>query len=98
PRYKDKLAFAPGETDFQPIVTSMLRTYGQAKTIKWLQGIKANGAAHSLPDNETIAADVNRGLVPFGLINQYYWWRMRWEMGAHSIHSQLAYFAPHDPG
>ncbi len=98
PRYEGKLAFAPGETDFQPIVTSMLRTYGQAKTLRWLQGIKANGAAHSLPDNETIASDVNRGLVPFGLINQYYWWRMRWEIGADNIHSQLAYFAPHDPG
>ena len=30
PTYKGKLAFAAGETDFQPIVTSVLRAYGKA--------------------------------------------------------------------
>ena len=33
PRYRGKLAFAAGETDFQPIVTSVLRTYGKAATL-----------------------------------------------------------------
>ena len=31
PRYRGELAFAAGETDFQPIVTSVLRTYGQRR-------------------------------------------------------------------
>ena len=31
PRYRGKLAFAAGETDFQPIVTSVARTYGQRR-------------------------------------------------------------------
>jgi iron(III) transport system substrate-binding protein len=98
PRYQGKLAIAPGETDFQPIVTSVDRAYGKATTLKWLEGIKANAGSHSYPDNETIADEVNRGVVAFGVVNQYYWYRMRAEIGASNIHSQITYFAPHDPG
>ncbi len=97
-KYSGKLAFAAGETDFQPIVTSYARTYGQAATLKWLEGIKANAGSHIYPDNETIADEVNRGAVAFGVINQYYWYRMRAEIGASNIHSKIAYFAPRDPG
>jgi iron(III) transport system substrate-binding protein len=97
-KYKGKLAFAAGETDFQPIVTSVLRTYGRTATLRWLDGIKANAAGHVVPDNETIADEVNRGTVAFGVVNQYYWYRMRAEIGAAAMHSQITYFAPHDPG
>jgi iron(III) transport system substrate-binding protein len=31
-------------------------------------------------------------------VNQYYWYRMRAELGASSIHSKITYFAPSDPG
>jgi iron(III) transport system substrate-binding protein len=98
PKYKGKLAFAAGETDFQPIVTSVTKTYGQAAAITWLEGIKSNAASHDVPDNETITDEVNRGQVAFGVINQYYWYRLKAEIGASGMHSQLAYFAPHDPG
>jgi iron(III) transport system substrate-binding protein len=98
PKYQGKFAFAAGETDFQPIVTSVVRSYGQAAALRWLQGIKSNAASHLVPDNETIANEVNRGQVAFGVINQYYWYRLRAEIGASAMHAQLAYFAPHDPG
>jgi iron(III) transport system substrate-binding protein len=99
PRYKGKLAIAPGETDFQPIVTSMIKRYGTAATTTWLEGLKANaGTDHTYPDNETIADEVNRGQVAFGLINQYYWYRLNAELGASRVHSRIAYLAPHDPG
>jgi iron(III) transport system substrate-binding protein len=98
PQYKGKLAFAAGETDFQPVVTSMDRTYGKAATLKWLEGIKANAAGHVYPDNETIADEVNRGAVAFGVVNQYYWYRMQAELGKSNVHSELASFAPRDPG
>jgi len=98
PRYRGMLALAPGEVDFQPIVTSVLRTYGKTATLKWLKGLKTNAGGHSYPDNETIADEVNRGVVAFGIVNQYYWYRMRAEIGASNIHSAIAYFAPHDPG
>ncbi len=98
PRYKGKLAFAAGETDFQPIVTAVARAYGQAQALSWLDGIKANAGAHIYPDNETIADEVNRGAVAFGVVNQYYWYRMKAELGASNVHSEITYFAPHDPG
>jgi len=98
PKYRGKLAFAAGETDFQPIVTSVLRTYGRAAALSWLEGIKSNAASHLVPDNETIANEVNRGQAAFGVINQYYWYRLRLEIGASAMHSLIAYFAPHDPG
>jgi iron(III) transport system substrate-binding protein len=98
PEYKGRLAFAAGETDFQPIVTSVARAYGDAKAAAWLEGIKANAGSHIYPDNETIADEVNRGAVAFGVVNQYYWYRMKAELGASGVHSDIAYFAPHDPG
>ena len=98
PKYKGRLAFAAGETDFQPIVTSVDRTYGQAKTLAWLRGIAANAGSHVYPDNETIADEVNRGAVAFGVVNQYYWYRMGAELGKVNVHSKITYFAPHDPG
>lgn len=98
PKYRGKLAFAAGETDFQPIVTSVERSYGQAATLAWLQGIKSNAGSRVFPDNETIAEQVNRGEVAFGVVNQYYWYRLRAEIGASNIHSAISYFAPKDPG
>jgi iron(III) transport system substrate-binding protein len=98
PKYKGKLAFAAGETDFQPIVTSYARTYGRSATLKWLEAIKENAAGHIYPDNETIADEVNRGAVAFGVVNQYYWYRLRAEVGASSVNSKIAYFASRDPG
>ncbi len=100
PRYKGKLAFAAAETDFQPIVTAVDRAYGRTATLSWLEGIKANvaGFTHTYTTDETITNDVNRGEVAFGVINQYYWYRLRAEIGRSNVHSRIAYFAPHDPG
>jgi iron(III) transport system substrate-binding protein len=98
PRYRGLLAFAAGETDFQPIVTSVARTYGDAAALTWLEGIKANAGSHIYPDNETIADEVNRGAVAFGVVNQYYWYRMGAELGASNVKAKITYFAPRDPG
>ncbi|HXW39174.1 MAG TPA: extracellular solute-binding protein [Acidimicrobiales bacterium] len=98
PRYRGELAFAAGETDFQPIVTAVVRADGKAEALSWLEGIKANAGAHIYPDNETIADEVNRGAVAFGVVNQYYWYRMQAEIGAANMHSEITYFAPSDPG
>jgi iron(III) transport system substrate-binding protein len=98
PKYRGKLAIAPTETDFQPIVTAYLRAYGRAATLTWLKAINANAGAHNYPDNETISNDVNRGEVAFGIINQYYWYRLRAVVGTGDLHSKIAYFAAGDPG
>jgi iron(III) transport system substrate-binding protein len=98
PQYKGKLALAPGETDFQPIVTAYVRAYGRAATLTWLRKIYANASGHIYGANEDIADEVNRGEVAFGIVNQYYWYRMRAEIGAGNVHSQITHFAPGDPG
>jgi iron(III) transport system substrate-binding protein len=98
PKYRGELAVAPQETDFQPIITAVERADGQAAALRWLDGIKANAGAHVYPDNETIADEVNRGAVAFGIVNQYYWYRMRAEIGAANTKAQITYFAPRDPG
>lgn len=98
PQWKGKIAIAGSETDFQPIVTSVARMYGQAAALRWLDGLKANAGDHNYPDNETIVDEVNRGQVALGIVNQYYWYRERAEIGAANMHSVIAYFAPHDVG
>jgi iron(III) transport system substrate-binding protein len=98
PEWKGKLALAGGETDFQPIVTSVARTYGNAAALTWLKALKVNAAGHIYPDNETIADEVNRGQAAIGIINEYYWYRERDAVGASNMHSAIAYFAPHDVG
>ena len=98
PQYNGKLALAPGETDFQPMVTAYQHAYGTTATLTWLKAIHANAAGHTYPANETVADKVNRGAAAFGVVNQYYWYRMRAEIGSGNMHSKIAYFAAGDPG
>lgn len=98
PRWRGKIGLAGGETDFQPIVTSIARAHGTAAALQWLNAVKANAAGHLYPDNETLTDDINRGQVAIGVINQYYWYRERAQVGASAMHSQITYFAPHDVG
>jgi iron(III) transport system substrate-binding protein len=98
PEWKGKLAIAPSETDFQPIVTSIALAHGQQAALQWLKAVAANASSHIEPDNETLTSDVNNGQVALGLINHYYWFRLAKQNGASHMHSQIAFFAPRDPG
>jgi iron(III) transport system substrate-binding protein len=96
PRFKGKLAFAPSETDFQPLIASITALDGAAAARRWLKGMQDNSAVY--PDNETVVSQVNNGQSAVGLIDQYYWYRLRDELGAGEMHSALRYYAPGDPG
>jgi iron(III) transport system substrate-binding protein len=96
PKWKGKLGFAPSETDFQPLVTSVVKQDGVAAAERWLRGLKANATIY--PDNEAVVSQVNNGESAVGLINHYYWYRLRSEIGAGAMHSALHYYAPHDAG
>ena len=98
PQWQGKISFAPGETDFQPLVTSVAQKVGDQGALTWLAGMKANLKGHDYPDNETIVAKVNSGDVEMGLINTYYWYRLRASLNGATMHSALALFAPQDPG
>jgi iron(III) transport system substrate-binding protein len=96
PRWKGKLGFAPSETDFQPLITAVVKLDGVHAAERWLTGLKANGAVY--PDNETVVTQVNNGQSALGPINHYYWYRLRAEIGASAMHSALHYYSAGDPG
>ena len=99
PRWKGKIELAPGETDFWPIVSAVALAKGHAAALAWLKAIKANaGGADAVPDDETIVSDVNRGIADLAVVNHYYYYRLQAEVGKRAMHSQIAYFAPRDPG
>ena len=96
PRWKGKVGFAPSETDFQPLVTAVVRIDGQPAAERWLKGLASNATIY--PDNETAVTQVNNGESELAPINHYYWYRLRSELGASATHSALHYFNPGDVG
>jgi iron(III) transport system substrate-binding protein len=96
PAWKGRIAIAPTDSDFPPVVGAVIATYGRSAAAQWLAGIKRNAQIYQ--DEEAAVAAVNRGDVPAGLVNQYYWYRLRLELGQNGTHSRLYYFPNHDPG
>jgi iron(III) transport system substrate-binding protein len=96
PAWKGKIAVAPTDSDFPPVVGAIIATYGKSAAAKWLAGLKQGAQVYQ--DEEAVVAAVNRGDVAAGLVNQYYWYRLRLELGQNGIHSSLYYFPNHDPG
>jgi iron(III) transport system substrate-binding protein len=96
PQWKGKLAISPTDSDFVPQVGAVIATYGRQATVRWLAGLKANAALYQ--GEEATVAAVDRGQVAVGVINQYYWYRLRLELGAGNIHSKLYFFPNRDVG
>lgn len=96
PEWQGKVAIAPSDADFLPLVGAVIHTEGKAKTLAWLEGLKRNAKIYQ--DDEAVVAAVNRGSVATGLINNYYWARLHTERGAARTHSRIAHFAPGDIG
>lgn len=96
PAWKGKVAIAPTDSDFVPLVGAVLADYGKQTTLGWLRGLKTNAAIYQ--DDESVAAAVNRGQAAVGIINQYYWYRLRLEIGATNMHSKLYFFPNRDVG
>jgi len=94
--WKGKVAIAPTDSDFVPLVGAVLATYGRRATERWLAGLKSNAALYQ--DDEAVVAAVNHGQAAVGIINQYYWYRLRLEVGAGEMHSRLYFFPHHDVG
>jgi iron(III) transport system substrate-binding protein len=96
PQWKGKVAIAPLDSDFPPVVGAVIATHGKNAAATWLAGLKRNAAVYQ--DEESVVAAVNRGSEAVGVINHYYWYRLRREIGAKAIHSGLYYFPKGDPG
>jgi iron(III) transport system substrate-binding protein len=99
PRWKGRIEIAPAETDFWPVVVSVAHSQGTAAAVAWLDGLKANaGSGANVPDDETLASDVNQGITSLAVINHYYYYRLRAEIGGSALKARVATFAPGDPG
>ncbi len=96
PAWKGRIAIAPTDADFLPLVSAVIRLKGRAAALAWLQGLKANAAIYD--DDEGVVAAVNRGSVPVGVINSYYWERLATELGAKGMRSAVYHFGDHDVG
>ncbi len=96
PRWRGKVVIAPTDSDFVPLVGAVIARYGVSRARSWLAGLKANAALYQ--DDEAVAAAVNRGQASVGIVNQYYWYRLRREQGAADTRSRLYYFPDRDVG
>ena len=96
PAWKDKIAIAPTDADFLPVVGAVIVLKGKDAALAWLKGLKAN--AQIFDDDEAVAAAVEGGRVATGLINNYYWDRLMVQQGAANTKSKLYYFGHGDPG
>ncbi|HZS24941.1 MAG TPA: extracellular solute-binding protein [Gaiellaceae bacterium] len=96
PAWKRRVALAPIDSDFPPVVGAVIATKGAAAAADWLAGLKRNADIYQT--DESVVAAVNRGDVAVGVINQYYWFRLRRELGSGAMRSALYYFPSGDPG
>jgi iron(III) transport system substrate-binding protein len=90
PRWRGKVAIAPIDSDFPPLVGAVIERYGTKRATAWLEGLKRNAATYQ--QDESVVAAVNDGDVACGIVNQYYWYRLRLEAGAAHVRSALYYF------
>jgi iron(III) transport system substrate-binding protein len=96
PAWKGRVAVAPSDNDFLPLVGAVLALKGHDATLAWLRGLKANAKIYD--DDEGVVAAVNRGAVATGIINNYYWARLQAELGASHTHSAIYHFSHGDIG
>lgn len=96
PEWRGKVGVAPSDGDFLPLVSAMIKLHGSDATLAWLKALKDNAKIYQ--DDEGIAAAVAHGDVASGLINNYYWYRLRTELGAGKIDSKIYHFRNGDVG
>jgi iron(III) transport system substrate-binding protein len=96
PAWKGRVAVAPTDSDFPPLVGAIIAAYGTQAAVDWLAGLKRNAQLYQ--SDESVVAAVNRGDVATGVINHYYWFRLRQELGKSAIHSSLYFFPNHNVG
>jgi iron(III) transport system substrate-binding protein len=96
PEWKGKLAIAPADADFLPLVGAVEALKGRDAALQWLKGLHENAAVFD--DDEGVAAAVERGSAAVGIVNSYYWARLRMEVGADKMKSDIHHFAGGDVG
>ncbi|WP_192561129.1 iron ABC transporter substrate-binding protein [Pseudomonas gozinkensis] len=96
PAWKGRWAASPAGADFQAIVAAVLEQKGEAATLEWLKGMKANFTAYR--GNSSVLKAVNAGQVDSGVIYHYYYFVDQSKTGENSKNTALHYFKHQDPG
>lgn len=96
PEWKGRIAIAPSDADFLPLVAAVIRAKGQPAALAWLQGLKANATIYQ--DDESVVAAVDRGAVATGIVNNYYWARLEAAQGPAATASKIYHFGHGDIG
>ncbi len=96
PEWKGKVAVAPSDADFLPLVGAVVALKGRPAALAWLRGLRRNAAVFD--DDEGVVAAVDRGAVATGIINNYYWARLETEQGAARTRSRIHHFGARDVG
>jgi len=96
PQWKGKIAIAPTDADFLPLVGAVAALKGRPTALEWLKGLHDN--ATIFDDDEGVVAAVDRGAAATGIINNYYWARLRMEKGVGKMQSAIHHFAGGDVG
>lgn len=96
PQWKRKIAIAPTDSDFLPLIDAVAAIKGKEAALAWLKGLRRNAALYQ--DDEGVVAAVNRGAIAAGIVNSYYWARLGVEVGAEKMGSRLYHFPPGDVG
>ncbi|WP_323152017.1 iron ABC transporter substrate-binding protein [Pseudomonas glycinae] len=96
PAWKGRWAASPAGADFQAIVAAVLEQKGEAATLEWLKGMKANFTAYR--GNSSVLKAVNADQVDSGVIYHYYAFVDQAKTGENSKNTALHYFKHQDPG
>jgi iron(III) transport system substrate-binding protein len=99
PAYRGKVGFAPTNASFQSFVTGMRVTVGDDRARQWLQDMKDNDI-RAYEGNVAVLDAVERGEIPFGLVNHYYLYEKAasTQGGLDALRARNHLFAPGDPG
>ncbi|MFC3850389.1 iron ABC transporter substrate-binding protein [Corynebacterium hansenii] len=95
PKWKGKIAIAPGNASFLSFVTAMRVTEGEDAARDWLKKLAAN-EPKTYEKNGDVLEAVNKGEAQIGLINHYYWYSAASEQGADKMRAQLKFGADGD--
>ncbi len=82
PQWKGRWGVSPAGADFPAIVSALMALKGEAVTLQWLLGLKANATIYR--GNGAVLKAVNAGQVEGGVIYHYYYFGDQAKTGENS--------------
>jgi iron(III) transport system substrate-binding protein len=93
--WSGRVGIAPTNASFQAFATALRLSAGEEAAEQWLEGLKANGVK-LYEKNSQIVQAVNDGEIDLGLVNHYYVYALKDELG--ETKAENGFFAPNDVG